>query len=174
MSSQNKHPNVELWTDGSTYPGNPGNGGWAAILKKGEHHRVLSGYIKRATNNNMETMGVLMGLQALTQPCKVYLYTNSMYVIRGLRALKHGRLLETNNELWVALQPLYLTHEIVARHVDGHAGIIGNEWANDLAGQAARSKEGVDQYVDSVPEAYQRKAERAKARKEKRAKKLSA
>ncbi len=90
-------PKVVIYTDGSTYPANPGVGGWAAVLIWGGKYKVLAGFkAPMATNNEMETAAVLDALKALNRPCEVTIMTDSMYVIRGLKALKYGRVFDTN------------------------------------------------------------------------------
>ncbi len=90
-------PKVVIFTDGSTYPANPGVGGWAAVLIWGGKYKVLAGFkAPMATNNEMETAAVLDALKVLNRPCDMTIMTDSMYVIRGLKALKYGRVFDTN------------------------------------------------------------------------------
>ena len=153
MQSPSK-PVVEIWTDGSTWPSNPGNGGWAAILVAHERIRTLCGFEFRATNNNMEARGVLEGLRALTRPCEVHIYTDSMYVINGLKKLKWKKTLKTNVEIWEEMLPIFQKHQVSWEHVAGHNGVAFNEWANILAGESARDRKNEDKYEPCLPEAY--------------------
>ena len=178
MTQRSNRPRVTLFTDGSVTPGNPGHGGWSAILLLADHTRVMSGYIPWATNNNMETRGVLEGLLVLKVPCIVDLYSDSMYVIKGLSALKYKRILGTNSDLWIALQPLVEAHNVIAHHVKGHSGELYNEYADTLAGNAALIGKNTgeyryDEYVQAVPEAVKKRSARRKALREKRLAELS-
>ena len=177
MTRKANKPRVQIWTDGSTWPENPGNGGWSVVLINGTRIRALAGYEKRATNNNMETRGVLEGLRALKEPCIVDLYTDSMYVFKGMRALAFGRALGTNVDLWEAIQPLVAVHQVFVHHIKGHAGELYNEYADSLASEAATAGAELggycyDQYVQAVPQAIQRRAEKRKASRAKRLAKL--
>ncbi|HOH92458.1 MAG TPA: ribonuclease HI, partial [Anaerolineaceae bacterium] len=77
-----KLPKVEMWTDGAC-TGNPGPGGWAAILRSGKHEKVLTGGERATTNNRMEITAALEGLRALKEPCQVVIYTDSKYLMQG-------------------------------------------------------------------------------------------
>ena len=134
-------PNVTIYTDGSCQ-GNPGPGGWAAILKYGRHEREISGGEKDTTNNRMELRAALEALRALTEPCRVTLYTDSEYLKKGITLWmpnwkrrnwrrKGGKL--ANVDLWMKLDEEIQRHEIHWRWVRGHAGNVMNERVDKLA-----------------------------------------
>ncbi len=157
--SPTSKPCVSLWTDGSTYPTNPGpDGGWAAILfgDDGKHIRALSGHFAAATNQRAEAYAVLYGLQALKMPCTVVVMTDSEYVIRCLDALKHKRTLKANMDIWSKFSAVLGKHDVSCKHVPGHTGVVENEWANKLAYEAAIARQGIDQYFDRLPDRVHR------------------
>ena len=135
---------VDLFTDGAC-SGNPGPGGWGFILRKGTHEREGSGGEKATTNNRMEIMGVLRGLEALKRPCKVALRSDSSYVVKAINEWlagwkkkgwrrnsgPDGELL--NVDLWKELDALLAVHEVEAHWVRGHAGHAENERCDELA-----------------------------------------
>ena len=134
--------NVELFTDGAC-SGNPGPGGWGAILRMGDREKELSGGEPATTNNRMELMGVISGLEALKWPCKVKLYTDSKYVLDGATKWIHGwkkngwrtadKKPVKNVELWQRLDAARAAHKIDWIWVKGHSGHIENERADELA-----------------------------------------
>jgi ribonuclease HI len=137
-------PAVIIYTDGACL-GNPGPGGWAAILKFGKHERELSGSEKHTTNIRMELRAALEGLRALTEPCQVTLFTDSTYLQRGVTEWlpnwkrknwrrKGGKL--ANVDLWMKLDEEIVRHEISWRWVRGHAGNMMNERVDKLARKA--------------------------------------
>jgi ribonuclease HI len=139
-------PVVKISTDGAC-KGNPGPGGWGALIRMGEHEKELSGGEKHSTNNRMELMAAIRGLQALTKPCRVTLVTDSVYVKDGITKWIHGW--QRNNwrtaskqpvknvELWQELLEAVRPHRIDWRWVKGHAGDPDNERADKLASDAA-------------------------------------
>ncbi|MES2494184.1 MAG: ribonuclease HI [Pseudomonadota bacterium] len=137
---------VEIFTDGAC-KGNPGPGGWGAILRMGEHERELSGSDPATTNNRMELMGAIMALGALKQPCEVKLHTDSKYVIDGITSWIFGwqrngwknaaKKPVANAELWQELQAAAQPHKISWIWVKGHDGHPENERADRLASDAA-------------------------------------
>jgi ribonuclease HI len=143
---------VELWTDGAC-SGNPGPGGWAAILRYRGHERVLSGGEPLTTNNRMELQGVIEGLRALTRPSRVLIVTDSAYLERAFtdgwltRWKRNGwrtsaKKPVANQDLWIALDEAAAPHTIRFRRVAGHAGIELNERADQLAvAEIARMRE---------------------------------
>ncbi len=136
---------VEIWTDGACR-GNPGPGGWAALLIAGEREKILKGAAEHTTNNRMELTAAIRGLEALRRRCHVRLHTDSEYVKRGLtewlpdwkrRGWKTAaRKPVKNADLWQELDALAQRHEIEWRWVRGHAGIAGNERVDRLANEA--------------------------------------
>jgi ribonuclease HI len=137
---------VVVFTDGAC-TGNPGPGGYGAILEYGEHRRELSGGFRRTTNNRMELTAVVKALEALKSPCAVTLFSDSQYVVNGIgrgwarswRAKGWQRSGKTvpNWDLWRRLLELCEHHQIEARWVEGHAGHAGNERCDELAVLAA-------------------------------------
>lgn len=134
---------VELYTDGAC-SGNPGKGGWGAILRYGTHEKELSGGEKNTTNNRMELTAVIMGLSALKEPCVVKLTTDSKYVSDGILKgwarswqkngwRKADKKPALNPDLWEKLLELIDTHEVEICWVKGHAGHKENERCDELA-----------------------------------------
>jgi ribonuclease HI len=134
---------VELWTDGAC-SGNPGPGGWAAILLWRGHERELSGGEPTTTNNRMELMGVIAGLRALQRPSRVLILTDSAYLERAFtdgwleRWKRNGwrtaaKKPVANQDLWEALDEATDGHTIRFRRIKGHAGVELNERADRLA-----------------------------------------
>jgi ribonuclease HI len=136
-------PLVEIWTDGAC-KGNPGPGGWGAILRSADgRERELSGGEAPTTNNRMELMAAIEALNALKRPCRVSLTTDSNYVRDGIRSWIHGwkrngwktsdRKPVKNAELWQALDEARTRHDVEWHWVKGHAGHPENERADALA-----------------------------------------
>lgn len=145
-------PRVTIFADGSCL-GNPGPGGWAALLvteRGGERHeRVLVGADSATTNNRMELMAVIEGLNALKVPCEVEVVTDSNYVVKGITEWVHGWVMRgwktsqkkpvENQDLWRALLDAAARHEVRWQWVKGHAGHVENERVDALArAEAAR------------------------------------
>ena len=139
-------PEVEIFTDGAC-KGNPGPGGWGAILRSNGSERELSGGEQLTTNNRMELMAAIEALNALKKPCRVQLYTDSNYVRDGITRWIHGwrrngwktadRKPVKNAELWQALLDACARHRIDWHWVKGHAGHPENERADALASAEA-------------------------------------
>lgn len=137
---------VEIFTDGAC-KGNPGPGGWGALIRSGRHEKELSGGEPDTTNNRMEMMGVISALNALKRPCHVILATDSKYVMDGITKWVHGwkrngwktadRKPVKNADLWQALVEAARPHQVEWRWVKGHAGHPENERADALASAAA-------------------------------------
>ena len=135
-------PDVDIFTDGAC-SGNPGPGGWAAILRMGEKERELSGGDEATTNNRMELMGVISGLEALKRPCAVTIHTDSKYVLDGASKWIHGwkrngwktadKKPVKNVDLWKRLDAAVGGHDVRWQWVKGHAGHQMNERADQLA-----------------------------------------
>ena len=133
---------VEIWTDGAC-SGNPGPGGWGAILKSGETVKELNGGEPHTTNNRMELLAAISALEALKRPCEIDLHTDSQYLRQGVMSWMHGwkrngwrtadRKPVKNEDLWRRLDEATQRHEIEWRWVKGHAGEELNERADELA-----------------------------------------
>lgn len=139
-------PLVEIATDGAC-KGNPGRGGWGALLRMGAVEKELSGGEAHTTNNRMELMAAIQGLKALNKPCRVKLSTDSRYVMDGLTKWIKGwqrngwktadRKPVKNSDLWIELLDAAKPHRIEWQWVKGHAGHPDNERADQLASDAA-------------------------------------
>jgi ribonuclease HI len=137
---------VEIFTDGAC-KGNPGPGGWGAVIRSGAHEKEISGGEPLTTNNRMELLAAIRALEALKRPCEVLLWTDSIYVRDGISKWIHGwrrngwktadRKPVKNAELWQALLDAAAPHKIDWRWVKGHAGHPENERADRLACDAA-------------------------------------
>ncbi len=140
---------VELFTDGACR-GNPGPGGWGALLQAGDKERELYGYWPATTNNQMEMMAAIQGLEALKQPCEVTLTTDSKYVLQGITEWMPGWKRKgwksstgkpvKNQELWQRLDAATQPHKIHWKWVKGHSGHAGNERVDALANRAIDEK----------------------------------
>ncbi|MCI2426121.1 ribonuclease HI [Candidatus Acetothermia bacterium] len=139
---------VTIYTDGAC-SGNPGPGGWAAIIINADHRQEISGSDSHTTNNRMEMQGALRALEALTTPSRVELFTDSRYLQRGMSEWIHTwkkngwkrrsgkRLLPVKNEdLWRRLNALAEIHQITFHWVEGHNRNFENERCDELAQQA--------------------------------------
>lgn len=128
---------MRIWTDGSCL-GNPGPGGWGALLTFGEHERELSGGAADTTNNRMELMAAIEALESLKRPCRVELWSDSKYVIDGITSWIHGWRKRgwkkvKNRDLWERLDEARGPHDIEWRWVKGHSGDENNERVDRLA-----------------------------------------
>lgn len=145
-------PHITIHTDGAC-KGNPGRGGWGAILQSGPHEKELWGGEAETTNNRMELTAAIMALDALKQASDVDLFTDSKYVMQGItewiggwkaRGWKTAAKQPVKNvELWQRMDALAQLHKVEWRWVKGHAGDPGNEKADELANrgvEAARAK----------------------------------
>jgi ribonuclease HI len=144
-------PRVKIYTDGAC-SGNPGPGGWGALLKFGTHEKEISGAERKTTNNRMEITAAVMALRALKEPCRVDIYTDSEYLKKGITewitnwkelGWRRGSPGKTkalaNADLWKELDQAISSHEINWHWVKGHAGQPGNERADQLAGNALKN-----------------------------------
>ena len=139
---------VEIFTDGAC-KGNPGPGGWGALLRMGQHEKELSGSEPDTTNNRMEMTAAIRALSALIEPCEVDLHTDSKYLIDGITKWVHGwqkrgwvnasKKPVRNADLWHELIKLTATHRVEWHWVKGHAGHPENERVDRLASDAAQS-----------------------------------
>jgi ribonuclease HI len=144
MNTSSNSNVVEIYADGAC-KGNPGPGGWGAILMFADKERPLYGGEALTTNNRMELTAVIRALEALKRPCDIKIYTDSSYVQKGITEWVHNWKLRNwrtadkkpvkNDDLWKLLDSLVQTHNIEWIWVKGHAGNIGNERADALANQ---------------------------------------
>lgn len=139
---------VTIYTDGAC-SGNPGRGGYGTVLQFGDKRKELSGGFRKTTNNRMELLAVIEGLQALNRPCAVLVFSDSKYIVdavnkrwaRRWRAngwMRNRRDKALNPDLWAQLLDLLDTHDVNLQWVKGHAGNPGNERADALAVAASK------------------------------------
>lgn len=131
-----------MYTDGAC-SGNPGPGGWGVVLLHGDHRRELKGGEAQTTNNRMELLAVIRGLEALRQHCRVRVHTDSVYVMKGITEWIHNwkargwktadRKPVKNVDLWQELDAALQGHEVKWHWVKGHSGNPGNDRADVLA-----------------------------------------
>ena len=143
-SSEPQAKEVVIYTDGAC-SGNPGPGGWAALLRWGQAERTLSGGEPDTTNNRMELTAAVQALQTLKKPCRVVLYTDSEYLQRGItewlpgwkaRGWKRKEGALANADLWQALDAAIASHQVEWRWTRGHAGDPDNMRVDRLARKA--------------------------------------
>ncbi|MBT4740005.1 MAG: ribonuclease HI [Rhodospirillaceae bacterium] len=140
--SEESPMNVEIFTDGACL-GNPGPGGWGALLRFNGTEKELVGGEPDTTNNRMEMQAVIEGLNALTRPCIITVYTDSQYVQKGItewikgwkaRGWKTAAKKPVKNvDLWLAMDEAQAKHTVAWQWVKGHAGHVENERVDDLA-----------------------------------------
>ena len=138
---------VEIFTDGAC-SGNPGPGGWGAILRYGGTEKELNGGEPATTNNRMEMMAAIMAIEAVKRPCEIHLHTDSEYLRQGITTWIHSwkaRGWKTadkkpvkNVDLWQRLERAIETHDVHWHWVKGHSGHVENERADELARLAIR------------------------------------
>ena len=144
---------VTIFTDGACR-GNPGPGGWGALLCYGDHERELYGYEPETTNNRMELTAAIRALEALKRPCAVDLTTDSEYLRKGVEEWMAGwkrrgwrtasRKPVANRDLWETLDALLQRHSVAFHWVRGHTGHSGNERADALANRGIDEAHGGD------------------------------
>lgn len=142
---------VEIFTDGACR-GNPGPGGWGALLRFNDKEKQLYGGQANTTNNQMELMAAIKALEALKKSCQVVLTTDSKYVKNGITEWIHNwqrngwktasKKPVKNKELWQELQTQISKHDIEWHWVKGHTGHVENELADELANKAIDELEG--------------------------------
>ena len=132
---------VEIFTDGSSL-GNPGPGGWCALLRYKNHEKILSGGEDYTTNNRMELIAVIEALKALKEPCEVELFSDSTYVLKGIDEWLEGWIKKDfkkvkNVDLWKKFIDLSKKHKININWVKGHSGHKENEICDKIARKEA-------------------------------------
>ena len=150
-----KLKSVNIYTDGAC-SGNPGPGGWGAILEFGPHRKELSGYMAGTTNNRMELTAAIVALRALKEPCEVELYSDSKYVIEGITKwvfswIRRNWRNVQNVDLWKQLLEETQRHTIKWNWVKGHDDNIYNNECDQVARKAAQGSELLqdDGYTDN-------------------------
>jgi len=146
--AQNKETLVEIFTDGAC-SGNPGPGGYGAILKYKEKIKEISGCEKTTTNNRMELTAIIQALKQIKRPCKIRIMTDSTYVVNGITKWIHGWIKRNwinsekkpvlNKDLWVELYKLTKPHQIEWKWIKGHQGHKENERCDELARSAIKN-----------------------------------
>ena len=147
---------VQLITDGAC-KGNPGKGGWAFILRFGEHKKEVFGCCPHTTNNRMELAAVIEGLKRLKEPCSVEIITDSEYVRNGITQWIHGWKRKgwktsatkevKNQDLWMLLDKLVSTHDAHWKWTKGHASHEDNNRCDELASRAAEEQISSDPHA---------------------------
>lgn len=140
---------IDIYTDGAC-SGNPGPGGWGSVLLWGDHRRELSGGEANTTNNRMEMLAVIRAVEALKRPSSINLYTDSVYVMKGITEWlpnwkkrnwrTASRQPVKNLELWQELEAALHPHKVKWHWVKGHSGVPENERADELARLAIPGK----------------------------------
>jgi ribonuclease HI len=138
---------VEIFTDGAC-SGNPGPGGWGAILRYGATEKEMNGGEPQTTNNRMELMAAIMAIEAVKRPCEIHLHTDSEYLRQGITTWIHSwkargwrttdKKPVKNVDLWQRLEAAIETHDVHWHWVKGHSGHAENERADELARLAIR------------------------------------
>jgi ribonuclease HI len=145
--TEKKKQIVEIFTDGAC-SGNPGPGGWGAILRFGAVEKELNGSEEHTTNNRMELMAAIRGIEAVKRPCEIHLHTDSEYLRQGITTWIHSwkkkgwktadKKPVKNVDLWQRLETAIETHDVKWHWVKGHSGHAENERADELARLAIR------------------------------------
>lgn len=145
---------IELFTDGAS-SGNPGPGGYGAILRSGVHYKELSGGFRKTTNNRMELLAVIIGLESLKKPGQdVVVYTDSKYVVDAVEKkwlfgwAKKNFSGKKNQDLWLRFLSVYKLHNVKFKWIKGHAGHPQNEICDRLAVAAYQQRDKLA--IDSV------------------------
>ena len=153
---------IEIFTDGAC-SGNPGPGGYGVILKSGNHYKELSAGYRKTTNNRMELMAVIVGLESIKKPGQeITIYADSKYVIDSIEKkwvfgwVKKGFAGKKNKDLWLRFLQIYKLHHIRFNWVKGHDGHLENERCDRLAVEASQAKDRL--LIDSVFEMESQKS----------------
>ncbi|MEO1927739.1 MAG: ribonuclease HI [Nautiliaceae bacterium] len=138
---------IEIFTDGSSL-GNPGPGGWCAILRYKSHEKILKGGETLTTNNRMELTAVIESLKTLKEPCEIELYSDSTYVLKGISEWLEGWIKKNfknvkNPELWKEFINLSQNHIIHTHWVKGHSGHKENEICDKIAKEEALKRKSI-------------------------------
>lgn len=147
MNTTKELKQIEIYTDGAC-TGNPGPGGYGVVLLYGQHRKELSGGYRLTTNNRMELMGAIVGLQSLKKKCAVTVYSDSKYVVEAIELgwaarwkangwKRNKKEKAVNPDLWDQLLTLCSQHQVSFKWVKGHSGVPENERCDRLAVEAA-------------------------------------
>lgn len=147
---------IEIYTDGAS-SGNPGPGGYGVVLKAGKHYKELSGGFRKTTNNRMELLAVIKGLEALKTPSHVTIWSDSKYVVDAVEKkwvfgwVKKEFKDKKNKDLWIEFLKLYKIHQIKFVWIKGHNNHPENEKCDQLAVAASKDKAniGIDHFYES-------------------------
>jgi len=152
---------IDIFTDGAS-SGNPGPGGYGAILRKGQHYKEISEGFRKTTNNRMELLAVIVALESIKLPNQeVMIHSDSKYIIDAVEKkwlyswIKKGFVGKKNQDLWLRFYSVYKQHRVKFTWVKGHAGHIENERCDELAVQASKDKSNWK--IDTVFEMEQAK-----------------
>jgi len=152
---------IDIFTDGAS-SGNPGPGGYGAILRKGQHYKEISEGFRKTTNNRMELLAVIVALESIKLPNQeVMIHSDSKYIIDAVEKrwlyswIKKGFVGKKNQDLWLRFYSVYKQHQVKFTWVKGHAGHIENERCDELAVQASKDKSNWK--IDTVFEMEQAK-----------------
>jgi ribonuclease HI len=153
---------IEIYTDGAC-SGNPGPGGYAVILRSGNHYKEIFAGYRKTTNNRMELLAAITGLEAINKPGQdVLLYADSKYLIDAIEKkwiygwMKKGFAGKKNKDLWLRFMAAYSKHNVKFKWVKGHAGHIENERCDQLAVQASMDR--ANYLIDTVFEVENQKS----------------
>jgi len=138
---------IEIFTDGSSL-GNPGAGGWCAILRYKNHEKILKGGEKYTTNNRMELRAVIEALKSLKEPCEIELFSDSTYVLKGINEWLDGWIKKNfknvkNVDLWKEFIEVKNSHNIHINWIKGHSGHRENEICDKIAREEALKMKGL-------------------------------
>lgn len=136
---------VHIWTDGSVN-GNPGPGGWAALLTCKNSARLVGGCLAHATNNIMETVAISEALGFLTTPCSVIIHTDSQYTIFCMRKVVLGLYPKSNIEYWEKVKNVIQSHQITMDKVPGHASDPYNNLVDEMARNCAFTQSKINRF----------------------------
>ena len=141
---------IEIYTDGSSL-GNPGPGGWCAILRYKDKEKVISGGENHTTNNRMELTAVIEALKKLKMPCEIDLYADSTYVLKGINEwldnwIKKDFKNVKNDDLWREFLKYSKNHKINVNWIKGHSGHLENERCDKIAKEEALRRKNVSKY----------------------------
>lgn len=152
---------VLMWTDGSS-KGNPGPGGWAAILTFKNSAKIIGGFSPNSTNNRMELEATINGLQVLKRSSNVVIFTDSNYVITGGTKVLRGGMPNTHVDAWQVVRGLTKMHNITFEKTKAHADDLLNGLADNYAGKCASKQISIDEYYSDLTQLLERATRRVR------------